>query len=213
MNLRPRKSDLLRWLPDRLVVTTGPAAGRRLYLSFDDGPDPAFTPRLLDLLATHDAHASFFLIGERAERHPQLVERLVAAGHMIGNHSYSHPHFTELTRAAQIDEITRTDRILAAFDGYALHRFRPPYGVLPLSLLLLCALRRRNIAYWSVDSLDYQDRPASELARLLRQQPPRAGDIVLMHDDREHTLELLRLVLPQWRAEGFTLAALPTLQE
>ncbi|MGA9421294.1 MAG: polysaccharide deacetylase family protein [Rhodanobacteraceae bacterium] len=212
MNPRPRKATLLQCLPDSVVVTRGPRASRTLYLSFDDGPDPEYTPKLLDLLATHDARASFFLIGERAERHPRLVERLVAEGHLIGNHSYSHARFETLTLAAQLDDIARTDRVLCAFDHRRLHRFRPPYGVLPFRLVLHCAWRRRNIAYWSYDSLDYQERPAQELAGLLRRQPPRSGDIVLMHDNREHTIALLEMLLPEWREQGIAFEALPPMR-
>ncbi len=193
------------------MLTHGPAAVPTLYLSFDDGPDPEHTPRILDLLAAHGAHASFFLIGEHAERHPRLVERLVAEGHLIGNHSYSHPRFGNLALSAQIEEITRTEHILSAFDGLARHRFRPPYGVLPARLVAHCAMQRRNIAFWSFDSLDYQERTAEELVAMLRAQPPRTGDIVLMHDDRAHTVELLEVMLPQWRAQGFRLDALPAL--
>jgi peptidoglycan/xylan/chitin deacetylase (PgdA/CDA1 family) len=87
MNPRPKKLRLLRWLPMRLVLTTAPAADRALYLTFDDGPDPQYTPQLLDLLAANEARASFFLLGEEVERHPGIVERMVADGHLLGNHS------------------------------------------------------------------------------------------------------------------------------
>src|SRR5690349_5300060 len=96
MNPRPKKLRLLRWLPKGLMLTTAPAADRALYLTFDDGPDPAFTPRLLDLLAANDARASFFLLGEEVERHPRIVERMVADGHLVGNHSWNHPNFTRI---------------------------------------------------------------------------------------------------------------------
>ncbi|MEP7041498.1 MAG: polysaccharide deacetylase family protein [Dokdonella sp.] len=209
MNPRPRKLRLLRWLPASLFLIDGPSAGRKLYLSFDDGPDPEYTPKVLDLLAANDARASFFLVGGRAEQYPDLVRRMVSEGHMIGNHSFSHPAFEQLSLSAQLEEVAHTDRVLATFDGQAQHAFRPPCGVLPLPLVLNFAWRRRNIAYWSFDSLDYQRRPTAELAELLRQQPPRAGDVVLMHDDSAHTMELLEILLPEWRAQGFAMEALP----
>ena len=86
MNPRPRKLKLLRWLPRSLVLTTGPAAGKALYLTFDDGPNPGHTEAVLDLLAQHDARATFFVLGEQAERHPDsCADR--AEGHALGNHS------------------------------------------------------------------------------------------------------------------------------
>ena len=209
MNTRPKKSKVLRWLPRRVVLTEGPAARNTIYLTFDDGPDPATTPALIDLLAEHSAHATFFLIGERVERHPDIVRRLVAAGHGIGNHSYDHPKFDAIAPAAQDEQIERTDRLLSEFDGRAKHPFRPPYGVLPASLIVRSALRGRQLAYWSVDSLDYQQRSADELVAILKSQPPRAGDVILMHDDRPHTLALLRVMLPEWRRAGFAMDALP----
>jgi len=210
MNTRPKKTKLLRWLPHRVLLAYGPSARNTIYLTFDDGPDPDTTPKLIDLLAKHSAHATFFLIGERVERHPDLVRRLVAEGHRLGNHSYDHPKFDAIDASAQDEQIARTDAILARFDGRATHPFRPPYGVLPASLIARSALRRRQLAYWSVDSLDYrQEMSARELVDVLRNQPPRAGDIILMHDDRPHTIELLDVMLPEWRVAGFAMDALP----
>lgn len=209
MNPRARKLHLLRRLPRRLVLTDYPADQRRLYLSFDDGPDPECTPRILDLLAAHGARASFFLLGKQVERHPELVRRMVEEGHLIGNHSYSHPTFTKIPLTEQLAEIERTDRLLAPFDGRALHRFRPPSGALPLNLLLRFARTRRCIAYWSYDSMDYRRLPAAELAAGLRSAPPRAGDIILMHDDDMSTVHALERLLPEWQAAGFSMAAMP----
>jgi peptidoglycan/xylan/chitin deacetylase (PgdA/CDA1 family) len=209
VNPRPRKLHFLRWLPKRLLTTRVPRAGRRLYLSFDDGPHPEFTPKVLDLLAAHGARASFFLVGARAERHPELVARIVADGHLLGNHSYDHPVFNRLAPAEQHAQVERTDKILAAFDGCDEHAFRPPSGVLTLALLADFARRGRSIAYWSFDSLDYRRLPAAELAEILRATPPSGGDIVLMHDDSDVMIALLETMLPEWREQGFALEALP----
>lgn len=203
MNPRPRKLQVLRWLPSRWVLTRGARRGGALYLTFDDGPHPQHTPTLLDLLAAHRARATFFLIGQQAERHPELVERIVRAGHLLGNHSWSHPQFDRLDLAAQREEIERTDRLLTGFDGRARHDFRPPRGVMPRPMVFDCIRRGRRIAYWSYDSLDYSQRPAPELIASAQRAPPRPGDILLMHDDGGLSLELLRTMLPAWAAAGF----------
>jgi peptidoglycan/xylan/chitin deacetylase (PgdA/CDA1 family) len=91
MKFKPNKQQLLSLLPDAVVLTRGPRDGDALYLSFDDGPHPEHTPRLLDLLSENDAKASFFLIGKQVEKHPALAARIVAEGHALGNHSYTHP--------------------------------------------------------------------------------------------------------------------------
>jgi peptidoglycan/xylan/chitin deacetylase (PgdA/CDA1 family) len=209
VNPRPKKLHLLRWLPDRLMLTTCRSHDRALYLSFDDGPHPQHTPRLLDLLAEHDARASFFLVGTEVEKYPAIVRRMAAEGHLVGNHSYSHPPFPKITLAEQLHEIDRTDRLLAEIDGCAQHAFRPPSGALPLPLLLHFARQRRRIVYWSYDSLDYQRRPTPEFVAILRRAPPQSGDIVLMHDDDANVVDSLKELLPEWRTAGFAFHALP----
>lgn len=210
MNPRPRRLKLLRFLPNGWLATSGPAKERRaLYLTFDDGPHPAHTPALLDLLAEHGAKASFFLVGREVERHGALARRIAAEGHTLGNHSYSHPVFESLTLAQQMEEIDRTERLLHGIDGRARHAFRPPRGVLTVPMLARLVGRRHRIDYWSYDSLDYSRRPVPELLETIRRHPPRGGDIVLMHDDSQHSLDLLRELIPTWKAQGFDLRALP----
>ncbi|MEW9573370.1 polysaccharide deacetylase family protein [Rhodanobacter sp. Si-c] len=209
MRIRPTRQQLLGLLPERLVLVHGPREPGALYLSFDDGPHPEHTPRLLDLLARHGARASFFLVGQRIEQHPALVERIVAEGHALGNHSYSHPLFHRLGLREQLDEVERTDRLLEGFDHAGPHRFRPPRGDVSLLLLLAFARRGRNLAYWSYDSLDYQPHPPAELAARLEQRPPADGDVLLMHDDSGCAAQVLARMLPGWRAAGRQLRALP----
>ena len=209
MNPRPRRLNVLRWLPGAWIQTAGPRAQKGLYLTFDDGPHPEHTPPLLDLLARHGAKATFFLIGEQIDRHPALARRIVEEGHTLGNHSFTHPQFETLSLDAQFDEIERTDRALASVSGRPRHGFRPPRGVLPLPLMLRFIRKRRRIAYWSYDSLDYSSRPAPELVGIIKQHPVRAGDIVLMHDDSTISLEMLESLIPAWKADGFSLLALP----
>mgnify|MGYP003467133622 FL=1 len=203
MNPRPRKLQVLRWLPTRWVLTRGVRQRRVLHLTFDDGPHPEHTPALLDLLAVHRAQATFFVIGQHAERNPDLVERIVREGHTLGNHSWSHPQFDRLGLPAQRDEIERTDRLLTRFDGLARHDFRPPRGVMPRPMVLDCIRRGRRIVYWSYDSLDYSQQPAETLIASARKHPPNAGEVLLMHDDNGLSLQLLRAMLPVWAADGF----------
>ena len=209
MNMRPRKHRLLSLLPDALVLISGSRRDNARYLTFDDGPDPTYTPPLLDLLAKHGVKASFFLVGEKIERHPKLVERIVAEGHMLGNHSYSHWSFKRMTTRKKLHEIHSTDALLRAFDGRPHHQMRPPHGYVGADLLCYFALHRRSFVYWSYDSLDYQDRPNQEMIRRLRADPPLPGDIVLMHDDSDRAHDALAVMLPEWLGDGHTFRALP----
>lgn len=209
MHVRPKRVRLLRWLPNAWLTTSGPAAGRCLYLSFDDGPHAQFTQPLLDLLAEHDAKASFFLIGQQIERHPELARRIAGAGHTLGNHSYSHPQFERLTPDEQFEQIRHTDHLLSLADGRDRHMFRPPRGVLPLSMVARCLRERRRICMWSYDTHDYSRKPVEQVLPLIRSNPVRSGDILLMHDDGDLALDLLRVLLPEWKRQGFEFHALP----
>ncbi|WP_237717939.1 polysaccharide deacetylase family protein [Dyella japonica] len=201
--------QLLRCLPRGVVSTSASRAEKALYLTFDDGPHPDHTPALLELLREYGVKATFFLIGREAERYPQLVERIVEEGHRLGNHSYSHPMFDALTHTEQWVEVERTDEVLSSFDGRRYHVFRPPRGVFSLLLTLRFAFTRRQLTYWSYDTLDYQEREPHELVARLRNQPPRAGDVMLMHDDSDCSRRMLELLLPEWKQHGFTFRALP----
>ena len=209
MNPRSRKLHLLKLLPREWVVITGPQSRRTLYLTFDDGPDPAHTPPLLDLLAAHGVRATFFLIGDRVVANAALVQRIADEGHTLGNHSFSHPQFETLSLREQLLEIERTDQLLSRFDGAPCHGFRPPRGVMPPRLLWHFARNGRPIHYWSYDTLDYGRGPAAGLVELVRQRPPRGGDILLMHDDGPVSLEMLAALIPEWKSQGFVLDALP----
>jgi peptidoglycan/xylan/chitin deacetylase (PgdA/CDA1 family) len=208
MNWKLKKHDILGLLPKKLLLTrTRDRAAR--YLSFDDGPEPAHTPKLLDTLARHGVKASFFLVGEKVEQFPEIVQRIVAEGHMIGNHSYSHWSFRNMTGRKQLDEVYRTDALLRLFDNRPHHRMRPPHGYVGATLLMHFARRKRSLVYWSYDSLDYQDHPVATLIHRLRKNPPAPGDIVLMHDDSDKAAEALDVLLPEWLGEGFRFDALP----
>ena len=110
---------------DALVA---PRRAGELALTFDDGPNPAWTPRLLDILAAHHVRATFFLVGRFAEAEPALVRRIAAAGHLIGNHSWSHPNLA-LTACSRVrEELQRTSDTLEQITGQPVHYFRPPFG-------------------------------------------------------------------------------------
>lgn len=209
MSLMPKKQQLLELLPDGLMLIRGPRRGHVRYLTFDDGPDPEHTPPLLDLLAAYGVKASFFLIGEKIEQHPKLVRRIVAEGHLIGNHSYSHWEFRNMTLRKQLSEVHRTDALLTAFDGRQRHLVRTPRGYVAAPLLLYFASHRRVFVHWSYDSLDYQAQPVEDLVARLRDRPPLAGDIVLMHDDNHMACKALSILLPEWLAGGHQFHPLP----
>jgi peptidoglycan-N-acetylglucosamine deacetylase len=181
------------------LVTRFAARSPTLYLTFDDGPHPDETPRLLESLDTFDIKATFFVVGRAAEQHPDLVAAIARAGHAIGNHSMTHPRFSRLPLRHQLDEIASADRVLARHDGKKRHPFRPPYGTWTLLSMAACVLRSQKVVLWSHDSLDFRS-PADQVVAHMRS---RGGDILLFHDDGPVARESLQELVPEWKAAGF----------
>jgi peptidoglycan/xylan/chitin deacetylase (PgdA/CDA1 family) len=105
-----------------------PRRAGEIALTFDDGPNPAWTPRLLDVLAEHGVKATFFMLGSRAELEPELVRRVAGEGHLIGNHSWSHPNLSRTAAPEVREELTRTSAVLEQLTGEQVRYFRPPFG-------------------------------------------------------------------------------------
>lgn len=143
---------------------TAPRRPGELALTFDDGPNPKWTPRLLELLAEHDLRATFFLVGQFAEAEPALARRIVAAGHLIGNHSWSHPNLA-LTPARRVaEELTRTSAVLEQIAGVPVTYFRPPYGA--RRPFVLRTARRLGMVpvTWNAMTTDWKDLSADAIA-------------------------------------------------
>ncbi len=168
--------------PNLLRLPPGPEAEQAICLTLDDGPDPAVTPQVLDLLDTHGAKASFFCIAEKAQRHAALTREIVSRGHCVQNHSARHKHnFSLLGPAGFAQEIGQAQQILAGLTGRLPHCFRAPAGL--RNPLLDPALHRLNLnlVSWTRRGFDTRDaNPARVQQRLLRGLA--AGDILLLHD-------------------------------
>jgi peptidoglycan/xylan/chitin deacetylase (PgdA/CDA1 family) len=173
-----------RLFGEALIAPTRP---HELALTFDDGPNPAWTPRLLDILATHQVQATFFLVGRYAEAEPELVRRIVAAGHLIGNHSWSHVNLA-LTAASRVkEELTRTSQTLEQIAGVPVRYFRPPFGARRPVVFLIARSLGMVPVLWNAMTTDWSEPLADRIAeRLTRkidrlERQGRAANIVL-HD-------------------------------
>lgn len=157
--------------------------GARVCLTFDDGPDPCHTPRLLDILAQHGCRASFFVLGEAAERWPRLVRRVVKEGHSLGSHSYRHRRGWSMTPAAARREVERSQQVLEDIAGRSPCWFRPPQGSLNRVMLGEAARLGMETVLWSRSAIDWGPLGSPRgIARRLHRVD--AGDIVLLHDAR-----------------------------
>lgn len=203
---RPRSlKDTVKALLSPLLMTSGPRG--RIYLTFDDGPNPQFTPQVLDALDRYGAKATFFLIGEDTETHPALAAQVVARGHAVGYHSYEHLHRRALTMAAAIRDL-ETMRTFADRLGIPIALYRPPYGELSIVRLLWCLAHGVRVAMWSLDSGDSTLESAETLARNVSPETVRDGDIILFHDDSPVTAQGLPRVLENLRSAGFVFGTL-----
>lgn len=165
-----------------------PSAGNRIALTFDDGPHPRFTSEVLDALDAHAAKATFFCIGSNLVEHPALAAEIARRGHELSNHSMTHPGFAGLAYrsiAREFDSVfslTGPDRSHLVTPGL----IRPPYGTINLRVLQYCIAHGAHIVYWNRDPKDFNAADAEEVLATFRDEPPRAGDIVLLHDSVPH---------------------------
>jgi peptidoglycan/xylan/chitin deacetylase (PgdA/CDA1 family) len=182
-------------------------------LTFDDGPAED-TPRILEVLGEAGVRAAFFMIGRQVARHPELARRIVAAGHEVGNHSYSHPIFLYRTARQTRNELSRTQEIIADVTGVRPAWSRPPCGVRSRAYFAAALEMGLRTVQWTVAGFDWKRRPAHRIARdVLRGAS--AGAIVLLHDgdsaDRDHrreTAAAVPLILEGLRARDLGAAAL-----
>ena len=149
-----------------------------MYLTFDDGPHPVYTPQVLDVLAHYSARATFFVLGSLVEAHPDIIERIAAEGHTIANHTWNHEVLAGLPRPAFDDTISRTQAILA---DLATPCLRPPYASIDAYTEEWASSHGLDLMMWTVDPGDWRRPPAAEIADHIVQRAM-AGAVVLLHD-------------------------------
>ena len=175
-------------------------AGPGIYLTFDDGPHPENTPRILDALANQNAKATFFVQGQFVVKYPEIARRIVADGHSIAGHSWSHRRLPHWAVRETWHEFWQTRNAIRDVVGVNTELFRPPYGLVNLPMLVFAAAGKLRLALWSIDSDD--DRTHSIAVILSKGRETVAGDIMLCHDDNEAILKALPELIREWRNRG-----------
>lgn len=198
------KALALSLLPEGAVVQK--KTGHFVYLTFDDGPDPGMTPRVLDALGKSDAKATFFVQGQCVIRHPGVVRRIVEEGHAIAGHSWSHRRLPQWDFRGVWDEFNRTREAIRQAVAVDTRLYRPAFGLVTLPMLAYAAVGKMKLILWSVDSDD--DRTRSVSAVLAKGRQVQGGDIFLCHDDNEAILGAIPGLLREWRARGLELCVL-----
>lgn len=184
-------------IPPYLITWNARTPRPRVSLTFDDGPCPKTTPRILDRLRRAGAHATFFVIGERAAKNRTLLEAIAAGGHELGCHGYTHKRPRELTSREELrSELRKTNDIIEATTFCPVRLFRPPYGEMNLALIYETHRALLRPVLWNKDTLDA--RGATPKATLPFELRP--GDIVLMHD--EYAGPWLEVILEEMTERG-----------
>jgi peptidoglycan-N-acetylglucosamine deacetylase len=204
------------WLPHigtLRSIRRGPRTGRRIALTFDDGPHPRWTPRILDVLARREVRASFFLVGQRAQQAPGVVRALATGGHEIGNHSWSHPNLWLCSPGRTRSEIVQAHDTLATLAGRPPRFFRPPWGMVNAAMSAVLRACGERAVFWSVqpEGLRPVNAPV-QVERVVRRAHP--GAIVDLHDAEgtsgapARLLEALPGMIDGLRAAGYRFATL-----
>ena len=193
------------------VVCKAATAEKKVALTFDDGPDPVFTPAVLDELRRHDIPASFFLIGSRIAGNELLVRRILDEGHLVGSHSWSHgPGFDFLTTRKMKQDLAESSDAIQAVCGKKTALFRPPYGVINPTLAGALSSFPWTVVGWSVRSFDtLSAKPEKILKRILRKVRP--GAVILLHDHTRFTQTRLSELIDRLHKAGYRIVPLDEL--
>lgn len=219
-------SEQFTKIPTTYVIRRSGFAPHKVALTFDDGPSAEWTPKVLDILKQKGVKATFFIVGQSGETNPSLVQRILAEGHEIGNHTFTHPNLGETSDEVSRIEINATQRLVEALTGRSMRLFRAPFfgdaepttpkEIRPVKLA-------QGLGYVSVglrvDTDDWQGPPADVIVqrvmdRMADTNPETRGQIVLMHDaggDRSQTVAALPRMIDALRAKGFEIAPVSAL--
>ena len=202
----------LQDLPGKGVV---PAAAGYMALTFDDGPYPPYTDRLLDVLKEKKAHATFFLVAEQAQRHPELVKRALAEGHTVGLHAFRHRDFLKLTEEERQKDLALGKKVLHDITGKEPVYWRPPHGFRDFSVMGVAAAEKLTVVNWSVIPRDWTGIGKQEIHNRVMDKAEN-GSIVLLHDgdspfykaSRQATVDAAGLLIDSLREKGYHLVSL-----
>lgn len=176
-----------------------------IALTFDDGPHPIHTPEILDLLSKYGIHATFFVVGSNVELCPEITERTIREGHELGNHTYSHSNLAKKSAKEAETEIGRTAKLLSERFSYETSLLRPPGGCVTEKVCCEASSFGYTVVLWSVDPRDWAHTKTEKIVENVRLNV-RPGDILLFHDyisGETHTLEALRILIPELLREGY----------
>jgi peptidoglycan-N-acetylglucosamine deacetylase len=198
---------------------TGLAHGtKQLTLTYDDGPNDPHTLRLIEVLARHSVHATFFLIGRYVRERPEIVREVVQAGHIVGNHTFTHPSLIFKTEAEIRGELSQCRSALSDVIGEHSNLFRPPFGRRRPAVLRIARELGLEPVMWNVTGYDWNAPPAATIERKVASQI-RGGSVILLHDgghrqmgaDRSQTVQATDALIARYQSEGYEFVTIPAM--
>src|SRR5579864_142985 len=196
-----------------------PRGSKQIALTYDDGPNDPHTLRLLDVLARHDVHATFFLIGRYAQQRSDIAREIVKAGHVVGNHTFTHPLLIFKSAAEIRQELSGCRSELQDAVGEHSNLFRPPFGGRRPAVLRIAREMSLEPVMWNVTGYDWTAPPAEVIERKVAKQM-RGGDVILLHDgghkhmgaDRSQTVLAAHSMIQRYKAEGYEFVTIPEMR-
>ncbi|MFP3905067.1 MAG: polysaccharide deacetylase family protein, partial [Armatimonadota bacterium] len=195
------------------VPPPGASGFKRVALTFDDGPSPVYTPQILEILARHNAHATFFTVGTFARTYPNIVQQVLDGGHEIGCHTWGHPDCTKLSSAEVESQLGRWKNACPAHQKAAVRWFRPPYGATDSRVRSICTNAGYRTILWTGDTADWT-RPGADAIYQRALNAALDGACILMHDGggpRNQTVAAVRKLVPELQRRGYQLVTLSEL--
>ncbi len=189
---------------------------KQLALTYDDGPNDPHTQHLLDVLARHQVHATFFLIGRYVQQRPDVVRELIKAGHVVGNHTFTHPLLIFKSAREVRAQLESCNRALTDAVGEHSNLFRPPFGGRRPAVLRMARQMGLEPIMWNVTGYDWNATSAEQIERKVTRQV-RGGDVILLHDgghrdfgaDRSYTITATDRLISRYKSEGYEFVTIP----
>lgn len=195
------------------LITHADTKKKLVALTFDDGPDPRFTPEVLDILKQYKVPATFFVVGQSCEKYPEIIKRQVAEGHEIENHTYTHPDLRKDNALRTEEEIFRNQEVLMRLTNKQPHYFRPPKRLFTNKTVEIANVNGYQVVLWTVCVEHHASKTVNDMAnRVIKKARP--GAIILAHDgrlDRSRTVEALPLVIQGYQNQGYRFVRLDEL--
>lgn len=190
-------------------------AEKKIALTFDDGPHPRYTDAILKILAENDIKATFFEIGVNIKQYSNTTRHVIAAGHEIGNHTYTHTTMKHLSGQELKEEIAQTDRLLKELGYGPVALFRPPQGICTDVLFDVMSSTGKRAILWNIDTLDWAHRSSDEIVREIEKYVS-GGDIILFHDyisGENTTIPAIKKLIPALKARGYQFVTVSELMQ